>query len=629
MYRGVATDKDRCIKLAEKILQQGDLAAGIEAYEIIINDYPSDLTLINTLGDLCARAGRISEAIKYFHSVAEGFREGGFASRAIAVYKKIYKLAPDNQDAYKKVAELYANQGLLSEARQWYLALIEIYKKSGSIRRAVETYERIARLKPDDPGTWLTLAHNYLEMSVYSGAHEAFMQAGRALVKSKRYDEAIDALQNACQLKPDAKLSLRLLVDTMIECGKRQEAIVQLTDVLSKNRNDIDLLVMLGRVYLDADMLAEAEEIYGRLVNLDATRHDYLLEVVRRYIDRAEFVRALAIIEQCADKFATTKQAEKAVNAVKSVLVCESDNLRALKCLAAIHRSRKDRFNLVIVLNCIVDAALEKGREQDAAEALKELIVVDNDEQIYVRRLAQLNGHGNAHAADRSCPQIKASLVYDLAVSIADDDASLRDKGIEQIFFDGVPANGCEIDLSQVDIFNTDNRCGDGSSAESAAAVRADSFRGRLFDLVVSREWARAQRYRLPISLAMVRINFSDQHGTLDERLSCAADLITSELSRPGDYTAIVDGTIMALMPGANVKGAIAKAECFCTRIDAMFYRAGHQFTLHCGISALVPPPSSSGAILRDAAGQALDEAIRSGARLIVRDEEKDYEKRA
>src|SRR5690242_10913826 len=62
--------------------------AAIEEYrKIIIND-PNDLTVINTLGDLCVRAGRTQEAINCFSEIASKYIELGDTIKALAVYKK-------------------------------------------------------------------------------------------------------------------------------------------------------------------------------------------------------------------------------------------------------------------------------------------------------------------------------------------------------------------------------------------------------------------------------------------------------------------------------------------------------------------------------------------------------------
>src|SRR5687768_16486206 len=105
----------RAYKAAEKYLSDGNLPAAISVYKKITETYPGELMVINTLGDLCVRAGRTEDAIKSFHSAASRLYKDNFNLKAIAIYKKINKLAPNDQESYIKLAELYARQGLISE----------------------------------------------------------------------------------------------------------------------------------------------------------------------------------------------------------------------------------------------------------------------------------------------------------------------------------------------------------------------------------------------------------------------------------------------------------------------------------------------------------------------------------
>ena len=49
-----------------------------------------------TVGDLYARQGDMSHAIEYFERLAQVYLNDGFNSKAIAIYKKIAKLARMN-----------------------------------------------------------------------------------------------------------------------------------------------------------------------------------------------------------------------------------------------------------------------------------------------------------------------------------------------------------------------------------------------------------------------------------------------------------------------------------------------------------------------------------------------------
>ena len=71
----MAFEKAKVIKAAEKFLSQGKISAAIKEYRQIINNDPDDLTTLNMLGDLLARAGEKEEAATCFLRIAEHYRE--------------------------------------------------------------------------------------------------------------------------------------------------------------------------------------------------------------------------------------------------------------------------------------------------------------------------------------------------------------------------------------------------------------------------------------------------------------------------------------------------------------------------------------------------------------------------
>jgi Flp pilus assembly protein TadD len=58
----MAFEKAKVLKAAEKFLSQGKINAAIKEYRQIVDHEPDDLTTLNMLGDLHARAGKKEEA---------------------------------------------------------------------------------------------------------------------------------------------------------------------------------------------------------------------------------------------------------------------------------------------------------------------------------------------------------------------------------------------------------------------------------------------------------------------------------------------------------------------------------------------------------------------------------------
>src|SRR5512143_1626768 len=150
--------KDQLLKAADKYARQGDFASAIREYRKISAAEPDDLTVANTLGDLYVRLGRLDEAIRHFTRIGEGFNAGGQHAKAIAMYKKIAKLDPSNLALGLNLADLYARQNLLGEAKQQYTLVADAYRKQGEIRESLKILKRIADLDPNNVRARLHLA---------------------------------------------------------------------------------------------------------------------------------------------------------------------------------------------------------------------------------------------------------------------------------------------------------------------------------------------------------------------------------------------------------------------------------------------------------------------------------------
>jgi tetratricopeptide (TPR) repeat protein len=113
----MAFEKAKVLKAAEKFLSQGKINAAIKEYRQIVDHDANDLTTLNMLGDLYVRANKKEEAISCFERIAQHYSTQEFNLKAIAMYKKIERLRPRDPDIARKLADLYASQGLVVDAR--------------------------------------------------------------------------------------------------------------------------------------------------------------------------------------------------------------------------------------------------------------------------------------------------------------------------------------------------------------------------------------------------------------------------------------------------------------------------------------------------------------------------------
>lgn len=383
-------NKAKALRQAEKHVQQGKVNAAIDDYTKIAEFDSSDLTVVNTLGDLLVRAGRVEEAIINFTKIAESYRENGFTLKAIAMFKKISKLNPQNVEISLKLASLYSQQGLLVEARQQYLQVADSYARSGKTQKALEVYQKIADLDPENTSVRIKLAETYLRENMRDQAHDAYVAAGTELIRKGKVDVGLDSCLQALAINPESKTALSAVSEAYISRGEPMRAIDLLKTAFDKNPGDVELIEVLGRTYLAAGMMGEAESAFTTLVQLDKSRYHNVLDVGRKYAQAGQLDRAAEQLDRCVDVLISRREEDRAIDFLHTLLDKNPNHIPSLQRLADIYQRIREDHNLIATLEALVEGAVRSGQTVEAIDALKQLVRLEPDNQTHRQRLQSL-----------------------------------------------------------------------------------------------------------------------------------------------------------------------------------------------------------------------------------------------
>ncbi len=208
--------RDQIVQTAEKFVARGKIEPAIREYRKLLADNPNDINTLNRIGDLYARIQRVDEAIDFFTQIAESYTEEGFFVKAIAIYKKIIKLNPTLLEVYEALAELYAKQGLLNEARTQFQVLADYYQKHDNATSASAIYGRLVDLEPENPSHHVKLAEIFQQQKLYEKAlgeyrtiAELMLAAGHVPEAAQVYERALAIDSQNLPFLTDAVLKLR------------------------------------------------------------------------------------------------------------------------------------------------------------------------------------------------------------------------------------------------------------------------------------------------------------------------------------------------------------------------------------------------------------------------------------
>src|SRR6266498_2252518 len=385
----MAFEKAKVIKAAEKFLSQGKINAAIKEYRQIIAHDGDDLTTLNMLGDLLARAGEKEEAASCFLRIAEHYREQDFRLKAIAMYRKIEKLKPRDPATAKQLAELYSAQGLIADAREQYLVVADAYTRAGESRQTLEVLHKIADLDPHNTDIRLKLAAGYLKENMPTEAAKAYREAANRLLENGQFEKSLDAYSKALELRPHDRVALKGLGSAHVALGSADEAAELLERAVADSPDDSELVSMLAQTYIEAEDAIGAERTTAMLMSQDASNYRRYIEVARVYLklgQEAEVARILGIV---IEPMLAGREENDLLELVNELLARDPEHVAGLRLLARIHWWQRDMDKLRATLERLAEAA---GLAEDERYALTQLVRLAPDEQRYVDRLNMLGG---------------------------------------------------------------------------------------------------------------------------------------------------------------------------------------------------------------------------------------------
>ena len=461
----MAFEKAKVLKAAEKFLSQGKINAAIKEYRQIVDNDAHDLTTLNMLGDLYARSGKKEDAVACFERIAEHYSTQEFNLKAIAMYKKIERLKPRDSIIAHKLAELYASQGLIVDARAQYLIVADFYNRFGDNKKALDILHKIADLEPNNTEIRLKLADGYVKENMRREAAGAFVQAANRLQQTGAHDRALDAYMKALRLTPDHRDALRGMLEANIVRGTAKDAAEVLEPVVKDNEKDIELVSMLGRAYLEAEDPKGAERATSLLMAQDQANYLQILPIARLYLKVGEIDETIRILGTVIERMLQGREERDLLQIVNGVLEQNRDHIDALKMLVRIHWWQRDMDALRSALERLAEAAETSNLVDEERYALTQLVRLAPDDPRYLERLNLLGGLQDESPDDFSIPTDTTEVPQ--FETFAVDESETTGGVAEVVEFETNAAPGSIVDPTSS--FADLNDMTDSASVESAA----------------------------------------------------------------------------------------------------------------------------------------------------------------
>jgi len=206
-------NKQKILASAQKYASKGNLARAVREYERVVAEDPGDLRVRLKVADLHAKLGNVDSAVDSFEYVARAHAAQGFMLKAVAVYKRIIQLTPENITILTRLAEAYLQQGRMSDAVAYYNAVAQLMLNKNDSDGYVRVLNRMLDMDSSNVGVRIKLAEHYSKQGNNPEAIVQFSAAADHLQAAGRTDDYIKVAERLIFHQPDNLDRVKELVD--------------------------------------------------------------------------------------------------------------------------------------------------------------------------------------------------------------------------------------------------------------------------------------------------------------------------------------------------------------------------------------------------------------------------------
>lgn len=380
----MSEDKKTVVKMAYIYSQEGRWDKAIAEYKKLIKLDPEDFNAQNMLGDVYVKKGEHQPAYDYYMVAAEAYNRLGQTEKATVVYRKIAKLdvAQLNPDSKKK-------QAVFQRQVEGETAM-----EANDLDNAIEAFKAVLQLDPERFEVYQRLGDLYIRKGQSDLAVKQYNEIADIYFKNKLYKKAAPVYKKILELDPvnveahaamgeihsrsgnesDAKKEYLLIAEAMLSKGDLETALAYSKKAVALK--SIEAYYYLGQVYLLQQKFDDAKAEFEKLLKFKLNHVGALISMGKIFEGKS--------------------QPDEALKHYQRALKVEKSNPEALICAAAIHEARGEKPQAAAYY---LEASASYGAMSDAAKS-----------QQYADKAAQLSPAAAA-PAQAPAPEVHAAEV--------------------------------------------------------------------------------------------------------------------------------------------------------------------------------------------------------------------------
>ena len=371
-------DRQKALKEAEKLLAQGKNERAVESLKELLRSVGNDPLTVNRIGDTLARHGLSDEAKEVYLRLGKQYAESGFLPKAVAIYKKIHRLEPDDLEVTRTIGELYLRQKLPGEARGYLMAVVERSVEDREFDGAAKMLRELAEAEPDVAAHRARLAETLAAAGDQAAAARELVVLGQQLLDRDEAGEAETAFARARQLAPDDPAAMRGISRAMSQLGREDEALTLLQGALEGETDaDADAVHdVLGELLVRHEQGGRFDESLELLKREDASEipASYYRDVFSHHLDQGTAPAVWDRYSQIFNRWSRGEHEDRLLKILQALTTIEAEgHIPALQWLIDLLKARNDRPGIGRTLERLIGAYQARCMVDEASMMLEHL----------------------------------------------------------------------------------------------------------------------------------------------------------------------------------------------------------------------------------------------------------------
>ena len=292
----MSTPKEKYLATAQKFIARGQLDRAIKDYEQVVALDPSDMRNRQRLAELLIKVNRKDGAVAEYKTIGKYYADNTYYLKAIAVYKQIQKLTPDDIDITLTLATLNEKQGLTGNALTEYGIVLNHYQRAGRLDKALKVLEGMINLEPENLNTQFQFAELHFSAGQPDKSYQEFTQLALLLWKQ----ENLEAFNQVCiriqTLFPEQKEFRLDFIAALLDKGETMGVIPLLQQLIRTDVANLRAWLLLVDVFRKQGETEKLKGVLQQILKAFPDQVSLRTDLVRLHLDDRNAPAALELL---------------------------------------------------------------------------------------------------------------------------------------------------------------------------------------------------------------------------------------------------------------------------------------------------------------------------------------------